>query len=81
LSKVLNGVAVFFFILAVIVWVVLGFVIPGGVDRAGQPLNPDFYQDVGYFWYFLVGTLSIVPAAIIAAIGMLFRFFAGKLAK
>lgn len=77
-SKILRVVAFIFWILAALVWVVLGLASPGGVDRAGQPLDPDLYYQVGSFAYWLIGSAFLIPVGVLAGIGFLFRLISEK---
>ncbi len=77
-SKILRGIAFVFWGLAALVWVVLGLTTPGGVDRAGQPLDPDLYYQVGSIVYWLIGTAFLIPVGILAGIGFLFNMLSDK---
>ena len=80
-SKFFRGLAVVFWVLAGAVWVVLGLTTPGGVDRAGQPLDPGLYYEVGAFAYWVIGTAFLIPVGLLAGIGFLFSKISEKLAS
>jgi hypothetical protein len=80
-SKILRVIAFIFWGFAALVWVVLGLASPGGVDRMGQPLDPDLYYQVGSFGYWLIGSAFLIPVGIIAAIGFLFNWMSEKFSK
>lgn len=77
-SKLFNALAYFFWVLAGLLWVVVGLTTPGGMDRFGQPLNPDFYYEVGAFAYWVIGTAYLVPVGVLAGIGYLFKWIGEK---
>jgi hypothetical protein len=80
-SRLLRVFAFIFWGLAALVWVVLGLFSPGGVDRMGQPLDPGLYNQGGSFGYWLIGSASLIPAGILAAIGFLFNWMSEKFSR
>lgn len=78
ISKFFNALAYIFWGLAAIVWVVLGLMSPGGVNRAGQPLDPVLYYEVGAFAYWLIGSAFLIPVGVIAGMGFIFKWVGGK---
>jgi hypothetical protein len=72
ISRILYGLGITFFAGAAFVWFVLGMSNPGaGMDRMGRPLNPDYYEQVGPFFYWLVGLLhwTSILGGILALVG------------
>ena len=80
-SKFFMAIAWIFWVLSALVWVVLGLTTPGGMDRAGQPLDPDLYYEVGAFAYWIIGSAFLIPVGVLAGIGFFFRWFSEKTEK
>lgn len=80
-AKIFHWLAIVFYSLAAILWVVLGLTSPGGVDRAGQPLDPELYYQLGGLLYTLVGSFFLIPVGIIAGIGGIFSAISNALNK
>jgi hypothetical protein len=80
-SKFFHVLAVTFWVLAGLVWAVLGLISPGGVDRMGQPMDPGLYYQVGAFFYWLLGTAFLIPVGLLAGIGFIFSGISGKLSR
>lgn len=71
--KFFRVIAIIFYVMAAILWAVIGSTTPGGLDRMGQPLDPELYHEVGGFMYWLIGTVTLLPALIVASIGAIFN--------
>lgn len=80
-AKIFNFLAIVFYSMAALLWVVLGLTSPGGVDRAGQPLDPELYYQLGSVLYTIVGSFFLIPVGIVAGIGAIFSAISNSLKK
>lgn len=81
ISKFFAALAYIFWGLAAVVWLVLGLISPGGVNRAGQPLDEDLYYEVGSIAYTLIGSAFLIPVGVLAGIGFIFNWLSDKSEK
>jgi hypothetical protein len=78
LSKLLFAIGIVFYVIAGFTWLFLGLFNPTGVDRLGQPLNPELFNEIGSVGYNILGAAYLVPVIAIAAVGLLFTWLSDK---
>lgn len=78
MSKIFNFIAIALYVAAAALWLFLGLFNPTGMDKLGQPLNPELYVVVGSVGYHLIGVAYLVPVGLVASIGFVFSWLANR---
>jgi hypothetical protein len=74
-------ISVVLYVIAALIWLILGLQSPAGVNQAGMPLDEALYNEVGSFMYWLLGSAFLIPVFLVAGIGWLFGLLSSRLEK